>query len=294
MRFDLTDLTLFLHTVETGSITAGADKAHLALASASARIRGMEDMLGIPLLLRGPRGIEATPAGKALVHHARIALRQQERMRGELSEYAQGLKGHVRIMSNTVSLTEFLPEALSTFLATHPNVNIDLEEKLSFEIVSALTEGTIDIGILSDSVDVSAFESFPFHDDRLTLVTSKEHALAKYEGIHFTETLDYDFIGLQEGSALQEFLSEQAARAGKRFKYRVRLRSFDAVCRMIEHNVGIGVVPEAAASRLQKSMDIRTIPILDAWSTRKLLICTQSFSELPIHAQHLIEQIRTS
>lgn len=197
-------------------------------------------------------------------------------------------------MSNTVSLTEFLPEALSTFLVTHPNVNIDLEEKLSFEIVSALNEGTVDIGILANSVDVSAFETFPFYDDRLTLVTSKEHALTECAGIHFSETLDYDFIGLQRGSALQEFLSEQAARAGKRFKYRVRLRSFDAVCRMIERNVGVGVVPEVAAKRLQKSMEVRIIPILDAWSTRKLLICTQSFAELPIHAQHLIEQIRTS
>jgi len=293
MRFDLTDLTLFLHTVETGSITAGAERTHLALASASARIRGMEELLGIALLRRKPHGVEATPAGKALVHHARIALSQQERMRGELNAYAQGLKGHVRIMSNTVSLTEFLPEVLGSFLASHPNVNIDLEERLSFEIVSALTEGTIDIGILADSVDVSAFETFPFRDDKLTLVTSKHHPLAKQSAIRFMETLDYDFIGLQEGSALQEFLSQQAAKAGKRFRYRVRLRSFDAVCRMIESNVGIGVVPEAAATRLCKSMEIRTIPLLDDWSTRKLLICTQCFSDLAIHAQHLIEQIRT-
>jgi DNA-binding transcriptional LysR family regulator len=294
MRFDLTDLTLFLHSVEIGSMTAGAERSHLSLASASARIRGMEEMLGIPLLIRGQRGVEATPAGQALVHHARIALRQQERMRGELSEYAQGLKGHVRIMSNTVSLTEFLPEALSNFLATHPSVNIDLEERLSFEIVSALSEGTIDIGILADSVDVSGFEVFPFHDDRLTLVTSSNHPLSQRSSIHFAETLDYDFIGLEEGSALQEYLSEHAARMGRRFKYRVRLRSFDAVCRMIERNVGIGVVPEAAANRLKKSMDIRTISLLDSWSSRKLIICAQSFNELPIHAQQLIEQIRTT
>jgi DNA-binding transcriptional LysR family regulator len=292
MRFDLTDLMLFLHVTESGSITGGAARAHLALASASARIRGMEDALGIALLVRGQRGVEPTPAGRALVHHARIALRQQERMRGELSEYAEGLKGHVRIMCNTASLTEFLPEMLSTFLATHPNVNIDLEERLSHEIVAAVMEETADIGIIANSVDIADLETFPFRHDRMTLVTAHGHPLAGRSSLHFMETLDYDFIGLQEGSALQAYLSDHAARLGKRFKYRVRLRSFDAVCRMVERNVGIGVVPEAAANRLRKSMQIKAIALLDPWASRELIICVLRFADLPVHAQQLVEQIR--
>lgn len=128
MRFDLTDLRLFLHTAESGSITAGAERAHLTLASASARIRGMEAALGVPLLTRNRRGVETTAAGRTLVHHARVVLQQMERMRGELGEYARGLKGHVRLLSNTAAMTEFLPETLSAFLAQHPEVDIDLEE----------------------------------------------------------------------------------------------------------------------------------------------------------------------
>ncbi|HEV7617485.1 MAG TPA: LysR family transcriptional regulator [Burkholderiaceae bacterium] len=292
MRFDLTDLVLFLHVTESGSITGGAERAHIALASASARIRGMEEALGIPLLVRERRGVEPTPAGRALVHHARIALRQQERMRGELGEYAQGLKGHVRIMCNTASLTEFLPEALSTFLVTHPNVNIDLEERLSYEIVAAVAEGMADVGIIANSVDIADLETFPFRSDRMVLVTARKHSLAGRANIHFSETLDYDFIGLQEGSALQDYLSEQAAHTGRRLKYRVRLRSFDAVCRMVESDVGICVIPEAAADRCKKSMDIRAISLLDPWASRELIICVKRFDDLPIYAQQVIEQIR--
>jgi molybdate transport repressor ModE-like protein len=103
MHFDLVDLRLFLHVAEAGSITAGAEQAGLSLASASARVRGMEEQAGASLLERGHRGVELTPAGRTLLHHARLVTGQMERMRGELGEYARGLKGHVRLLANTAA-----------------------------------------------------------------------------------------------------------------------------------------------------------------------------------------------
>ena len=131
MRFDLADLSLFRHVVEAGSITHGAERAHLALAAASTRIRNMEETLGAPLLVRGRHGVATTQAGRTLLQHARILLTQAERLREDLGSYAGGLAGQVRVLSNTNALTEFLPETLSSFLAAHPNVSVDLEEKLS-------------------------------------------------------------------------------------------------------------------------------------------------------------------
>ena len=292
VRFDLTDLRLFLHTAEAGSITAGAERAHLTLASASARIRGMEDTLGVPLLTRNRRGVETTAAGRTLVHHARVVLQQMDRMRGELSEYARGLKGYVRLLSNTAAMTEFLPETLSAFLAAHPEVDIDLEELVSHEIVEAIAQGRADIGIVNDAVDLSGLETFPFRHDRLVLVTARDHPLAERRELAFVETLQEDFVGLTGDNALQAYLAGHAARAGHRLKYRVRLRSFDAVCRMVERNVGVGVIPEHAAIRLQRSMGIRRVRLTDAWATRLLRICVRHFDDLPVFARQLIEHLR--
>ncbi|CAJ0771953.1 LysR family transcriptional regulator [Burkholderiaceae bacterium 26] len=292
MRFDLTDLRLFLHTAEAGSITAGAERAHLTLASASARIRGMEDTLGVPLLTRNRRGVETTAAGRTLVHHARVVLQQMDRMRGELGEYARGLKGYVRLLSNTAAMTEFLPETLSAFLAAHPEVDIDLEELVSHEIVEAIVQGRADIGIVNDAVDLSGLETFPFRHDRLVLVTARDHPLAQRCELAFVETLQEDFVGLTGDNALQAYLAGHAARAGHRLKYRVRLRSFDAVCRMVERNVGVGVIPEHAAIRLQRSMGIRRVRLTDAWATRLLRICVRHFDDLPVFARQLIEHLR--
>ena len=291
MRFDLVDLRLFQLVAEAGSITAGAERAHLALASASERIRGMEAALGVALLERGRRGVRPTPAGLALAHHARLVLQQVERMRGDLGDYARGLKAHVRLLSNTAALTEFLPEALGAFLTAHPHIDIDLEERLSAEIVAAVAEGRAEIGIVADTVDLGDLETFPFRVDRMVLVTARGHRLAGRREIGFAEVLDEPFVGLGEGSALQDYLAGHAARLGRRPRYRVRLRSFDAVCRMVERGVGVGVVPQSAARRC-RAMAIRRVRLKDLWATRHLTICVRRFGELSAPAQMLVDEIK--
>jgi DNA-binding transcriptional LysR family regulator len=291
MRFDLVDLRLFLHVAEAASITHGAERAHLALASASARIRGMEEALGVPLLERQRRGVRLTPAGHALVHHARAVLQQLERMRGELGDYARGLKAHIRLLSNTAALSEFLPDVLATFLAAHPNIDIDLEERLSYQIVAAVAEGVADIGIVADTVDLAQLETFRFRDDRLVLVTPKAHRLARRHEIGLREALAEDFIGLGQGSALQDYLGQHAIRAGAPLKLRVRVRGFDAVCRMVAQGVGLGIVSMTAAERCRRSMAIRSVPLSDPWAARRLVICVRRLAKLPAHAQRLVEHL---
>jgi len=291
MRFDLTDLKLFLHVVEAGSITAGAERMHLAVAAASTRIRNMEIELGTPLLNRERQGVQPTPAGRTLVHHARQMLLQAERMRAELGEYADGLKGHVRLQSNTNALSEFLPEPLSQFLTSHPQVNVDLEERLSDEIVTAVADGKADIGIVAGTEDITGLEVFPFRTDRFVLVTSPEHKLAASTQLAFADTLDNDFVGTDRASSLQRFLSEKAERTGRRMKLRVQLRSFDGVCRMVAANVGIGLVPESSAVRSKQTMKLHVIELTDEWALRNLMICVRSLKDLPIYAQELVKQL---
>ena len=291
MRFDLADLRLFLHVVEAGSITRGAERVHLAVAAASTRIRNMEAALGTPLLHRERQGVHPTEAGRTLLHHARVLLQQSERMRSDLAEFAEGIRGQVRLMSNTNALTEFLPEPLSAFLAAHPQVNIDLEERLSDEIVAAVAEGTADVGIVAATVGLADLEVLPFRVDRFVLVVASGHPLSNTEQIAFADTLEYDFVGLDRASALQRFLSEKAERIGRRLKLRVQLRGFDAVCRLVECDVGVGIVPATTAERHAKTMSIRRIALTDEWAVRKLTICVRRRADLPIYARELISYL---
>jgi len=292
MRFDLADLSLFRHVVDAGSITRGAERARLALAAASTRIRRMEDALGVPLLTRGRQGAVPTQAGRTLLQHARAILRQAERLHDDLAAYGGGLAGQIRVLSNTNALTEFLPEALSSFLAAHPNVSVDLEERLSDEIVGLMAEEVADVGIVAGTVDTGALETYPFRRDRFVLVVAKSDPLAKRTKISFADVLDQDFVGLDRASALQRFLAEKAVRIGRPLRLRVQLRSFDAICRLVECRVGIGIVPETTARRVAKTMRIAVVPLTDAWAVRDLTICTRKLSELPLYARQLVEHLR--
>ena len=291
MHFDLTDLRLFLHVAEAGSITAGAERSGLALASASARVRGMEEQAGVPLLERRRRGIEPTSAGRALLHHARLVTGQVERMRGELGEYARGLKGHVRLLANTAAAAVHLPEILASFLRANPNVDVDLDERPSPEVARAVAEGLADVGIAAGHADFSGVETIPFRGDRLVLVTSRDHPLADRERIAFAETLASEFVGLSGDTALGGHLAGHAARAGGRMRTRVRVRGLDAACRMVALGAGVAVVPEAAAQRWDLHKALALVRLEDPWAERSLVVVVRRLDVLPSHARRLAEHL---
>jgi len=291
MRFDLTDLRLVLHVQEAGTITAGAARAHMTLASASERIRGMEASLGVPLMTRGRRGVALTPAGLALAHHARVVLQQMERMRGELAEYGKGLKGHVRLLCNTAAISEHLPELLAAFLARHPRVSVDVEERGSHEIADAVRRGLCDIGVVADSADLQGLQTHPFRPDPLVLVVPTGHPLARRRAVPLAQAAHLDFVGLAQGSALQEHIGHHARRAGRVLSYRVRLRSFEAICRMVGQGIGVAVVPKAAAARYGRSAGVRQVALADGWAERELRICVRDEAALPAHAQQMLRHL---
>ena len=289
MRFDLVDLRLFVAIVEAGSISKGAQAAHLALASASARVSGMEDALGVSLLDRSRRGVAPTAAGRALLHHARSIGAALEQMRGDLRGFASGLKGEIRMLSNTAALVELLPAALRSFLAAHPDVDIDIEERTSADIVLAVAEARAEFGVVANTTDLGQLETIPLSTDRLVLIVPAAHPLASRDAVIFAELIDEPFVGLSAG-ALHTHLADHAARLGRRINYRVRLRSFDAVARLVEAGVGLGILPMAAAAHCGVS-GLAVVPLLDEWASRQLLICAPAFAALSRHARLFADQI---
>lgn len=289
MRFDLTDLRLFLAVAEAGSLTGGAARANMALASASERVRAMEDFAAVPLIDRLHRGVALTPAGHALAHHARLILDAHDRMLGDLAKYGRGLKGHVRLMANTAAIAEHLPGPLASFLAAHPHIDVDLEEGTSHDTFAAVAAGRVDLGVASDQVDAGALVLRPFRRDTLVLVAAKDHPLEGRRSVTFGETLAFDHVGLTPGASLPSYLSGQARRLGMTMSFRVRVSSFMAVCRMTEQGVGVGIVPLASARRARRSMKIRVLSISDPWTERALVVATRPGAEPSPHAQALID-----
>lgn len=292
MRFDLVDLQLFVAVADSGSITHGAMRAHLALASASARIKALEANLGVALVRRRRRGVELTAAGENLRDHARLIMHDVAVMQGDLAGFASGVRASVHLLANTSGLSEHLPKALASFLREYPDISLDVEERESADIVGAIAGGSADLGFAAEHALPEHFERFSFGEDRLMLVAPKRGEFSGKRQIDFIEVGDRDFVGLTNATALAVHIGKHAARLGVRLRVRARLRDFDAIGRMVATGVGIAVMPEAAARRCAQSMPLALIAIRDDWANRRLVICSRSFKTLPKPAKLLVEHLR--
>ena len=292
MPFDLTDMRVFLTVVEQGSLTKGAESMNLALASVSERISGMESSLGAQLLERNRRGVTTTAAGDALIRHARLVLNQVEHMHGELRTYGTGLKGRIRLLSNTAGLAAFLPHQLGRFLVAYPDLSIDLHEWPSTEIALAIAEGRADLGVVADIADLAALQTRLIAQDQLVVVVSKTHRISDQRSIAFSEIVDEPFVGLSD-AALGIHLGERAARLGRQIHYRIQLRRIESVAMLVESGVGIAIISEAFAKDLGR-LGLAMVPLQEPWALRRLHLCARDFSALTPHATLLAQQLMES
>ncbi len=292
-RIDLTSLQLFVAVCELGSIGRAAEREFIAASAVSKRLSDLEATLETPLLYRHTRGVKLTPAGESLLHHARSVLFSLEKMQAELSEYADGVRGHVRIHANISAIVQFLPEDLGAFARGHPQVKIDLEEHLSAEVLRAVREGAADLGICNvAAAGGHELQTLPYRQDELVLIVPRKHPLAKKKSVTFEETLAFDHVGLHANSSIHVAMRDAAAAAGRTIRLRIHVTGLDAMCRMIDNGLGVGVMPRRAFTLMHGVGDLACVRLADAWATRDIRLVARDFSTLPLTARLLVDHLR--
>jgi DNA-binding transcriptional LysR family regulator len=279
-RIDLTSLQLFVAVCELGSIGRAAEREFIAASAVSKRLSDLEATLD-------------TPAGESLLHHARSVLFSLDKMQGELSEYADGVRGHVRVHASISAIVQFLPEDLGRFIRDHPEVKIDLEEHLSTEVIRAVQEGAADLGICNTGLlaEGHGLQSLPYREDELVLIVPRGHALAKRKKVAFEDTLDFDHVGLHANSSIYLAMRDEAARAGRTIRLRIHVTGLDAMCRMIHNGLGVGVMPRRAFELMHGVGELDGVALADGWARRAIGLVARDFSTLPVTARLLVDHL---
>ena len=272
---DIDSLALFVRAAELRSLTKAAEASHIGLAAASRRMALLEHRFKTALFERSPRGVELTPAGVSLLPHAKALLIEVNHMHAEMRDHADGRKGALRILANTSVMTESLPDDLASFARLNPDVSLVVEERWSAEIIRSLLAAEGDIGIVVEGLRTDGLETFPYSTDRLAVVMRADHPLAGFADLQFADVLDDDLIALESGSSMMRLLAEQAVIMEKTLKLRVQVRSFEAVCRMVQAGLGTGLLPYQAANVLGKGMGLVVRPFSEAWAERNMLVCVK-------------------
>ncbi|MGY2291764.1 LysR family transcriptional regulator [Pseudomonas sp. SDO528_S397] len=293
-RLDLISLQLFVAVFEEGTLTRAAAREAIAVSAASKRLMELEQMLGVSLFVRQAKGMSLTAAGETLLHHARQMLFNVEKMGLELGEHSHGVRGYVRMLANLSAIIQFLPEDLRDFSQLHPHVKADLEERPSTGVVQGVLDGVADLGICSCDTNTKGLPSVTYRHDKLVVLMPADHPLAAREQLAFADTLGSDHVGLHSASSINMRTHAAAREAGKMLRLRIHVPGFDAMCRMVQANMGVGILPQNAYELFGRALGLHAVPLTDDWSERRLILVVRNEDLLSPVSQLLFEHLRSA
>lgn len=290
---DLTTLRLFVSVCETGNIARAGEKASIVGSAISKRLAQLEQTVGTPILTRKRHGVEPTAAGQTLLEHARSMLASAARIERDMEAYAAGGRGQVRILGSASAMAESLADDVASFLQqpAHANIQVDMEERISPEVVRGVREGTASLGICWDAVDLGPLQSRPYRSDHLCMVVPNGHPLAGRASLRFEETLDYEHVSLPVASAVQVMLHRAAARLGRSVTQRVIVANFEAALRVVRAGLAISLVPREVANIYAEAYGLKVIPMAEPWAKRRFIICYRDAQTLSPSAQLLADHL---
>lgn len=290
-RLDPVSLKLFVRVVETGTIAAAAEDAHISSTAVSKRLSELEADLQTPLLSRTNKGVEPTVAGLALLRLARGALHELDQVWMQMEHFSTGVRGLVRICASMSAITQFLAEPIHSFAATHPGVQVQLEEKTSPLVAKAVAENSADIGIYLPVTKGPDLEVFAYRSDQLVVIAPKGHPLARRRKVSFKDLLEFELVGLHTSSAINIELSRAAQDMQRSLNVRIQVTSFDALTTMVSTGLGIGVMPVEVAKRHAKTTPLHIVPLADAAAKRDFVLGVRSLETLPSAARLMADHL---
>lgn len=292
MRYDLTSLDVFIAVAETLNLTHAANLRHLAVSAVSKRISELEELAGAPLLVRRARGVELTPAGQSLLFYARQVRQTLQNLDAELGEFSEGIKGHIRIHAITSALSQFLPTDVTEFAALYPLIRFDIQERVGADVVRAVAEGRADLGVIASQTAARGLQTIPYRTDELVLVVPGMHELASSKSARFAQVLNYEMVGPHRESSMYGLLTQEAEALGMSLKLRIRISSFDCICRMVVAGMGLAVLPRSVVKPYQRSFKLKVLNLEERWAVRELLLVLQNYDAAAPTLRTFIDKIR--
>ena len=203
------------------------------------------------------------------------------------------LRGQVRILASVSAMAESLADDVAAFLQlpAHGNIQVDMEERVSPEIVRGVRDGTASVGVCWDAVELGGLQSRPYRSDHLCMVVPGDHPLAGRKSLRFEQTLDYEHVSLPVNSAVQVMLQRAAARLGRTLSHRVIVTNFEAALRVVRAGLAISLVPREVAELYARTYGLQIVPLAEPWAQRRFIICFRDAQGLSPSAQLLVDHL---
>jgi DNA-binding transcriptional LysR family regulator len=256
---EIRQLRAFVAIAESGTFTSGAQRVHVTQAAISMQIRQLENEIGARVFVRAPRHVILTEAGEHLLRRARQILREHDAAVDEIAELAGAERGRLRIGSaSAMVLTDQLPRILTELRKQHPRAEIAVTSGTSEALVEQILAGELDIAFVSLPVDARGIQTERLSEDQLVAIASPRHKLAKQKTISAYTLAGERLILGERGGNTRRLIDQFFAQAGVTLKVAMELSRQAAIRRMVEEDMGVGIVPfESAREEVEKGRLVR-------------------------------------
>ena len=256
---EIRQLRAFVAIAESGTFTAGALRVHVTQAAISMQIRQLENEIGAKVFVRAPRHVILTEAGEQLLRRARHILREHDAALDEIAELAGAERGRLRIGSaSAMVLTDQLPAILAELRAQHPAAEIGVTSGTSEALVDQILAGDVDIAFVSLPVDVRGIKTERLSEDQLVAIASPRHKLAKQRTISAYTLAGERLILGERGGNTRRLIDQFFAQAGVTLHVAMELSRQQAIRRMVEADMGVGIVPlQSVIEEVEKGKLVR-------------------------------------
>jgi DNA-binding transcriptional LysR family regulator len=292
---DLTSLRLFVTVCDTGNMSRAAEKANMVASAVSKRLAQLEATVGASLLTRRKHGVVPTPAGETLLEHARSMLLSASRIERDMASHAAGIQGRVNVLATASVMAESLTDEIAEFLKKpeHQNIQIDLEERISPEVVRGIREGVASIGICWDAAETGLLHTRTYRHDHLSVAVPRGHPLCELPAVRFADTLAFEHVIMPVNSAVEVMLQREASLLGQRLQHRVIVTNFEAALRVVRAGLGIALVPREVTTLYAQAYGLAVLPLEENWSRRRFILCHRGEDQLSPAAQLLLNNLST-
>jgi DNA-binding transcriptional LysR family regulator len=248
----------FLEVARRGSVSRAAEALFITQPTLTARLHSLERVLGTALFLRTPHGMRLTDAGRAWVPYAERALRALGDGSEAVEQVMSASAGHLMIAAAPAVSTYVLPGLLEKFVAGHPRVEVSVRTGHSEDVVDLVLRDEVQIG-LGREIHHPALELRPFHTEDLVLVCAPDHPFTRRRSVALSEVAGEKLIMFDRTSSYYEITQAAFLSAGVKLRGLMELDSIEAAKKMVEHGLGVALLPRTAVAREVEARTLRAV-----------------------------------
>lgn len=256
---DIRQLKAFVAIAESGTFTAGAGRVHVTQAAISMQIRQLENETGAQLFVRAPRKVILTEAGERLLERAYVILREHDAALEEMAALTGAHKGRLRVGSASAMVSgDPLPQILRELKKTYANVEPSVASGTSEQLVRQVLAGEIDAAFVSLPVEARGVQTELLSEDSLVAIGSPRHSLAKQKVVSAYALAGEKLILGERGGNTRRLIDQFFAQTGVTPKVIMELSRLAAIKRMVEEDMGVGIVPlQSVREEVEKGTLVR-------------------------------------